>query len=163
MIKLIAAISDDGFIGTDNNELPWFLPEDLKHFKSTTMGEILVMGRKTFESLNSVPLGGRETAVITRGYKKKKAEKGLKFFPTLESCLNFYKDRTIWIAGGGMLYETALPYVEEMLITKVHMNVGHGIRFPRIDTNLWKCECTIGGESSTGILYNFLTYKKNKS
>ena len=160
MIKLIAAVSSDGIIGTTNNELPWIIAADLKRFKEKTMGGILVVGRKTFESLNSRPLPGREMAVITRN--KRLVVNGVKFFTSLEDCITFYSStkKTIWIAGGGTLYASAMPYVEEMLITKVHLEIGRGIYFPPINDTNWKVSDIELGGIEGNITYDFITYQK---
>ena len=93
--KAIAAMAENRVIG-NQGDIPWHLPEDFKWFKQTTMGQILVMGRKTYESIGR-PLPGRETFVLSRTPRE---IEGVHSFTNLEMLDHFETDKTIWIAGG---------------------------------------------------------------
>lgn len=122
----IAAMALNRVIG-DGDRIPWHLPEDFKWFKQTTLGHVLVMGRKTFESIGR-PLPGRETIVLTRGDW---THPGVKVAAGLEQ-LPLAKDdpRTIFIAGGAEIYRQALPLCTELLLTVVKREVAGDVFFP---------------------------------
>src|SRR5271166_2104453 len=93
--KAIAAMSENRVIG-DGGKIPWHLPEDFKWFKSTTMGHVIVMGRKTFESIGR-PLPGRETIVLSRsGFK----HPGVRTVSALSQIDPSGEERDIFICGG---------------------------------------------------------------
>lgn len=105
--KAIAAVAENGVIGR-GLEIPWRIPEDFRHFKRTTMGGVLLMGRRTWESLGAKPLPGRENAVLT---SRPELVKGARAFASLEEAASAYRGdpRTVWICGGAALYKAALP------------------------------------------------------
>lgn len=134
MITLLVAMDEDRLIG-DDNELPWRLPEDLKLFRQRTMGNTIIMGRKTWESLPKERLDGRVNIVITRDPEKYKAAvedfdpvEGPHFISTVELALStanrefpeYVED--IFIIGGEQLYDLVLRknMVEKMIISHVH-------------------------------------------
>ncbi len=124
--KAIAAMSLNRVIG-NGNRIPWHLPEDFKWFKQVTMGQVLVMGRKTFESIGK-PLPGRETIVLTRGawsHAGVKTAAGLDQLPLAADDV-----RTVFIAGGAEIYRQALPLCEELLLTLVKREVAGDAFFP---------------------------------
>lgn len=123
--KAIAAMSENRVIG-DNGNIPWHLPEDFKWFKKTTMGDILVMGRKTYESIGR-PLPGRETYVLSR---QPREIAGVHSFTDLSILHSLKTDKTIWIAGGGEIYRQLLPECSELYLTRVHREVEGDAFFP---------------------------------
>jgi len=131
MLKLtaIAAMSLNRVIG-NGNKIPWHLPEDFKWFKQVTMGQVLVMGRKTFESIGK-PLPGRETIVLTRGAW---SHLGVKTATSLDALPLATDDtRTVFIAGGAEIYRQALPMCGELLLTLVKREVAGDVFFPPFD------------------------------
>lgn len=125
----IAAMSLNRVIG-NGNKIPWHLPEDFKWFKQVTMGQVLVMGRKTFESIGK-PLPGRETIVLTRGawsHPGVKTAAGLGQLPLAAG-----DDRQVFIAGGAEIYRQALPMCGELLLTLVKREVAGDVFFPPFD------------------------------
>ena len=118
--KAIAAMSLNRAIG-NGNTIPWHLPEDFKWFKETTMGHVLAMGRKTFESIGR-PLPGRETVVLTRnpGFVT-----GVRTLGSLEELgqVEAYRDRTIFICGGAEIYSQALCQCSDLFLTRVKRKV----------------------------------------
>lgn len=113
-ITLIAAHDPKLVIGKDG-ELPWHYPEDLKHFKKTTMGETIVMGRGVFEELNEKPLPGRTNIVLstTRNYDQ------VDTYTSLEKALKNLNTSEVFIIGGGVLYRETLPQAHRLIITEV--------------------------------------------
>ena len=123
-IKAIAAVSQNGVIGKNGN-LPWRIPGELKWFKKITMGHIMVMGRKTWDSLPGI-LPGRENWILSSTLK---AKKGIKIFSSFESALNEAGARTIFIIGGGQIYSSLLPQCSELYITEVQQFIEEGDAF----------------------------------
>jgi len=111
----------------NGNKIPWHLPEDFKWFKQVTMGQVLVMGRKTFESIGK-PLPGRETIVLTRGPWSHPAVKTAASLDLLPLAPD--DTRTVFIAGGAEIYRQALPLCGELLLTLVKREVEGDTFFP---------------------------------
>ncbi len=121
----IAAMSENRVIGR-GSQIPWHLPEDFKWFKQTTLGHVLVMGRKTFESIGR-PLPGRETIVLTRsGF----SHPGVTTAKTLEEVGAKVADRQAFIAGGAEIYRLALPRCSDLYLTLVKRPVEGDVFFP---------------------------------
>ncbi|WP_309385236.1 dihydrofolate reductase [Cerasicoccus frondis] len=114
----IAAMAENRVIG-NGNAIPWRLSEDFKFFKRTTMGHVLVMGRKTWDSIGR-PLPGRETIVISRNAQPDDVP-GATIIRSLEALEQFDAgDRKIFIAGGAEIYRQTLPLCAELLLTRVY-------------------------------------------
>jgi dihydrofolate reductase len=134
-LAIIVAMASNRTIGI-NNTLPWRIPEDLRHFKTLTMGHHMIMGRKTFDSIGR-PLPGRITVVVTRN-------KGL----NVEGCIVAHSlqeaiaacdgDREIFIVGGAQLYTQALPLADTLYITEIRQEVAGDARFPEFDMKDWQ-------------------------
>jgi dihydrofolate reductase len=140
-VSLIVAMDPQFGIGK-NNDLLWHLPDDMKFFKSSTLGHIVVMGRKNWDSIPERfrPLSGRHNVVLSRNraYKLEEAE----VFHSLEACLAAYsneKDRKIFIIGGGEIYREALELgvVNEMFITHVEKDYNADTFFPKFKEEDW--------------------------
>lgn len=138
MVKsIIVAKATNNAIGL-NNDLPWRLPSDLKHFKQTTSGHHVIMGRKTFESLGK-PLPGRTHIILTRN-ESFRAPDGHYAVRNLEDAFSIGKSKKldkIFILGGAEIYEMALPFTDELIITEVHSSPEADTFFPTIDTDQW--------------------------
>lgn len=141
-VSLIVAVDEQYGIGK-NNDLMWHLPADMRFFKETTTGHIVVMGRKNYESIPERfrPLPNRENVVLSRS-EDFKAE-GCLVFSSLQTCLERYageKERTVFIIGGGQIYREALEMkcVEELFITHVHHTYDADVFFPEIELSDWK-------------------------
>jgi dihydrofolate reductase len=123
--KAIVAVAEDGVIGR-RGDLPWRLPGDLKWFKKITLGHIVLMGRKTWESLPGA-LPGRQNWVLSRTAKN---EEGMQVFRSLdEVCSEIEPNVTLFIIGGGEIYSLALPLCHELYLTEVRKNVPDGDAF----------------------------------
>ena len=128
--KAIAAMSENRVIG-NAGDIPWHLPEDFKWFKKTTMGGILVMGRKTYESIGR-PLPGRDTYVLSRTPRE---ITGVHRFTDLETLVQLVTNQTIWIAGGGEIYIQMLGKCSELYLTRVNRSVEGDAFFPDFESD----------------------------
>lgn len=141
---LIVAMDNERGIGK-NNDLMWHLPVDMKFFKDTTSGHVVVTGRKNYDSIPERfrPLPNRENAVLTRNAAYEAP--GALVFPSLEACLKHYADeteRTVFIIGGGQIYKEAMDagVVDELYITQVDHRYGADTFFPAFDESEWNVE-----------------------
>jgi dihydrofolate reductase len=123
--KAIAAMSENRVIGRGNT-IPWHLPEDFRWFKRTTTGHVLVMGRKTFESIGR-PLPGRTTIVLSRGGFH---HPGVQTVASLPEVAPLVGDRQAFICGGAELYAQALPLCSDLYLTLVKRTVEGDAFFP---------------------------------
>ncbi|MCS6764162.1 MAG: dihydrofolate reductase [Candidatus Protistobacter heckmanni] len=134
-ISIIVARASNGVIGHEG-KMPWHLPEDLAHFKRTTMGAPIIMGRKTWESIGR-PLPGRRNLVITRnaGYDVPGAE----LQPSLRAALERCKEvEEIFVIGGGQIYAEALLLADRLVLTEIGKPLEGDTRFPDFDKSLWR-------------------------
>ncbi len=135
MISLIAAVSENGVIGRDN-QLPWRLSSDLQRFKVLTMGHHLIVGRKTFLSIGQ-PLPGRHMIVLTRDAAYRPS--GVQVAGSLPEALDLISgDEKAFIGGGSELFKEALEQVDRLYLTIVHAVVKGDSFFPEIDSTKWE-------------------------
>jgi dihydrofolate reductase len=166
-VAIIVAVARNGVIGRDNT-LPWRLPADLRHFKATTLGKPIVMGRKTFESLGK-PLPGRTNIVITRD--EKYIREGAVVTHTLEEAL-LHADGVaqrdgadeIMVAGGAEIYRQALPFVDILYYTRVDIDAEGDAHFDAIDWSQWRCvrEENFAAADANTPGYTLLTYRRHR-
>jgi dihydrofolate reductase len=123
--KAIAAMSENRVIG-NSGQIPWHIPEDFKWVKSCTKGQVIAMGRKTFESMGR-PLPNRENIVISRSATE---IPGCIVLPSLEALESYQTDREIWIFGGSQIYAQALGRIDELYLTIVTGNFEGDTFFP---------------------------------
>jgi len=138
-LSLIVAMAENRTIGR-NNELPWRLSEDLKYFKSVTMGKPIVMGRKTFDSIGK-PLPGRLNIVITRNTDWQ--HPGVKAASSLQQAVAIAveenpQDREVMVIGGEEIYRTALGQADRLYITRVQAKVEGDAFFPEYKESEWQ-------------------------
>ncbi len=138
-LSILVAMAKNRVIGR-NNQLPWHLPADLKHFKLLTMGQTIVMGRKTYESIGR-PLPGRENIIITRqtGYKVPGA---IVVNSLQDAILKCEESSTInsenFIIGGEKLYWQTLDICQRIYITEIQSDFEGDVFFPEFDRSDWK-------------------------
>jgi dihydrofolate reductase len=140
-IVLVAAVAENGVIGR-GNALPWRIKSDLKHFRALTLGKPVIIGRKTYLSIGK-PLAGRTTIVVSRDHNF--AAAGIVVAASLSAALAVAQGdalrrgtHTIIVAGGGQIYEQALPLAVRLAITKVNKQIDGDAYFPLIDQTLWR-------------------------
>ncbi len=136
-ISIIVAKAANHVIGKDN-QIPWYLPADLKYFKKTTLNHHVIMGRKTFESIGK-PLPKRTNIVVTRSIFF--LASGCIVAHSLEEALQIARDHDeeeVFIIGGAQLYEEALPIADRIYITEVDFCPEGDVFFPKIDTDAWR-------------------------
>ena len=136
-ISLVVAASENNAIGK-NGQLLWHLPNDLKFFKNTTWGFPVIMGRKTFESVNK-PLPGRTNIVITS--KPDWEAKGVITVRSLEESIQKVGEtnsKQAFIIGGGEIYKQSMDIADKIYITRVHANLEGDTFFPTIDKSKWQ-------------------------
>lgn len=157
---LIVAVSRNGVIGRDN-QLPWHLPEDLKFFKSVTMGKPILMGRKTFDSIGR-PLPGRTNIVITRDPQWHSA--GVEVAQSLEAALQLGREachaagaEEIMVIGGEQIYRMSLPLADRLYLTQVDAEIEGDAYFPVVDFDDWQQVSEALPEAYDDHSYRFLT------
>jgi len=135
-VSLIAAVAENRVIGRDG-ALPWHLPEDLRHFKRLTRGHVVVMGRRTWETLDG-PLPRRRCIVVTRdaSYRAEGAEVVHGLDEALERAAAA-GETEVFVLGGGEIYTLALPRADRMYLTIVHAEPAGDARFPVFDAAEW--------------------------
>lgn len=130
--KIVAIWAQDrnGIIGKANH-LPWRLPKNLKHFKETTLNQVILMGRVTFEGLNKHLLPNRETLILTT--QSDYRVDGATIVTSVEEVLDWCKnqDKTLYIVGGSQVYKLFEPYVDELFVTQVQAEVDGDTYFPK--------------------------------
>ncbi len=129
-ITLIAAVAHDGVIG-DGTQLLWKLPEDMGFFKRATTGHVVIMGRKTWDSVppRFRPLPGRRNIVVTRDAAW--AAEGAEAAGSLQAALGLCTDADeVFVIGGGQLYALALPVAQQLLLTEIDHAFDGNVRFP---------------------------------
>ncbi len=138
---IIAAVAENNAIGKDN-DLVWNLPDDMRFFKSKTLGNTVIMGRKNYESIPEKfrPLPKRENIIIT--LNKNYQAPGCQIFHDLKSAFDHAGKNgaeDVYIIGGAEIYKLALSenLVDEMYITQVHANFDADSFFPKFDPNKW--------------------------
>lgn len=138
IISLLVAAAENNAIGK-NNQLLWHLPNDMKFFKNTTWGMPIIMGRKTFESIGSKPLAGRQNIVITR--QKGWHAEGTIPAKDLETAIGITGQldvKELFVIGGGEIYKLAIDKAYRIYLTRVHAKFDADVFFPVINENEWK-------------------------
>ncbi|MDF3832797.1 dihydrofolate reductase [Cupriavidus basilensis] len=161
LLTLIVAKARNGVIGRDN-ALPWRLPEDLAHFKRTTMGAPILMGRKTWESIGR-PLPGRRNIVVSRNRDLR--IEGCEVANSLEDAQRLCVGvEQIFLIGGAQLYAEALPSADRLVVTEIDADVEGDAVFPAIDPRQWVAtERERHHSEANGFDYAFVTYERPPS
>lgn len=117
------------------NALPWHLPEDLAHFKRTTIGHPVIMGRKTWDSIGK-PLPGRRNIVVTRDAAWH--AEGAEAAPSLDEALARCEEQAeVFVIGGAALFAAALPRADRAIVTEIDRDVEGNVHFPALDPERW--------------------------
>lgn len=157
MLSLIAAVGKNNELGK-NNKLLWHLPDDLKRFKELTTGHIIIMGRKTFESLPKI-LPNREHLILTRNKSYHVEDDRVTIYHSIDNLINSLDEgKENFVIGGGEIYRLFLPYVEKIYLTRVDQDFEADTFFPVLDHSQWQViEETPGKQDEN---YRFLTLKR---
>ncbi len=133
MLALIAAVDKNFLIGKENG-LPWDIPRDMKHFRETTKGKTVIMGRKTFESIGK-PLPKRRNIILTRDTEFK--AEGCEVKHSIEEILELAKTEEVFVIGGGAVYKEFLPFAEKLCLTHIEATFEGDTHFPLQDFSGW--------------------------
>lgn len=154
-LSIIVAVAKNGVIGL-NNDLPWHLPEDLKRFKALTMGHHIIMGRKTYESLDRL-LPGRTTVIVTRN-KRYHVEGALIAHSLEDAVVLCGQDEEVFLIGGAELYQQGMKLASKLYITQLLAEFEGDAFFPEVDLNHWLELTREEHSSSTGLTFSYITY-----
>lgn len=153
-IAMIAAMANNRVIGKDN-KMPWHLSEDLRHFKTMTLGKPVVMGRKTFESIGR-PLPGRHNIVISR--QAELVIEGATCVTSFEAAKRAAGDcEELVIIGGGQLYRELLPQADILYLTQINLDVEGDTYFPAWNGEHWLETESFSSINTNGLEYRFIT------
>ena len=156
-IYLIAAVAQNGVIGLDG-KLPWHLPEDLKHFKTLTLGHPVIMGRKTWESLGKA-LPGRKNIVVTTtpGYVASGAVVVSSLKAALAACAGA---PSAFVIGGHGLFVESLPVASGLELTEIRRDYAGDTWFPEFDRKHWRETKREAHTGSAGVRFDFVSYER---
>jgi len=159
-LHLIFARAANGVIGKDGT-LPWHLPEDLAHFKRTTLGCPVIMGRKTWDSLPAKfrPLPGRTNVVVTHqgNWHAEGAQRAVDLAAAQDACRGA---PDAWVIGGAQLYALALPLAHTAVVTEIDHPFEGDAFAPKLD-NSWQESSRSRHTAANGLGYSFVTYTRH--
>jgi dihydrofolate reductase len=159
-LNLIFARARQGVIG-HNNTLPWHLPEDLAHFKRTTLGQPVIMGRVTWESIPEKfrPLPDRTNVVVSRqaGFEAP----GAQVVSSLQAAIDlFTAEEVVWLIGGAQLYAQAMPLAQQLVITEIDADYEGDAFAPAVEAGEWKETQRTQHTSAKGLGYSLVTLER---
>jgi len=163
VLGLIWAQAHGRVIGAGGT-MPWHLPEDLRHFRVTTSGATVIMGRATWDSLDPRyrPLPGRRNIVLSR--RETFAAEGAERAPDLDAALTLAGDTPVWVIGGGQVYAEALERADVLVVTDIDLAVDGDTRAPAVDDLAWSVASADPDRgwhiSTTGLRYRFTTFRR---
>jgi dihydrofolate reductase len=160
-ITLIVARARNGVIGASGT-LPWRLPEDLAHFKRTTLGHPVVMGRRTWESIGR-PLPGRRNIVVTRqaGF----AAEGAEVVPSLDAALGLCTGSAeVFVIGGAQVYRETLPLAQRLIVTEIDADFAGDTFWPPHESAQWREVAREHRPPGAGRAFaiDFVTYERRR-
>jgi dihydrofolate reductase len=159
-LHLIYARSRNNVIGV-NGDLPWHLPEDLAHFKRTTLGQPVIMGRVTWESIPEKfrPLPGRTNVVVSR--QASFSAPGAQVVASLQAAVDLFPaGDVVWLIGGAQLYAQAMPLAQQLVITEIDADYEGDAFAPAIDAVEWKETQRTQHTSAQGLGYSLVTLER---
>lgn len=161
MVALIVAYTRNKVIGK-NGKIPWNLHNEKKRFKELTTGNVVVMGRKTYEEIGR-PLPNRYTIVVSRkrSFRKENCVTSRSVQDALEICRRKFPDKNVYISGGSEIYREVLPYVEVMYITEIDEVIEGDVYFPEFDEKNF--DLKIHGQFNEELPYKYLTYTRKEN
>ena len=149
-VTLVAAVAANGVIGRGGG-MPWHLPGDLRHFKRLTMGHVLVMGRRTYESIGALP--GRTTVVVTRqpDWQADGVEVAAGFDDAMRLASGH--DDDVYVVGGREIFRLAMPIADRLVLTLIDDEPEGDTYFPEVDWSQWREADREPGEGYTIVDY----------
>jgi dihydrofolate reductase len=159
---IIGAVAKNGVIGKSSGEIPWHSKEEFQHFKSTTLGSPIIMGRITFDTLGK-PLKGRLNIIISRNNDLKYDFPEVKIFNSLDTAYTYCEEEKfekIFVIGGAKIYSQAMESADEMIISIMDFEADGDVLFPKIDENKWGIETR---EKRNGFEVLFYTRKYSEN
>ncbi|WP_394779473.1 dihydrofolate reductase [Undibacterium sp.] len=161
MSSLIIIVATDSNMGIGiNNALPWKLSEDMAHFKSTTTGHAVIMGRKTFDSIGRA-LPNRRNIVVSRN--RDWHHDGVECVHSLDEAVKLIAGTDAFVIGGTQIYEQALPLADKLVVTEIHRRFQCDAFFPAISAQEWTETARDARRSEANdFTYAFVTYNKNR-
>jgi dihydrofolate reductase len=156
-LTMVVALDRQRGIGIDN-KLPWHLPEDLAHFKRTTSGHPIIMGRKTFDSIGR-PLPNRRNIVITRDPDWRRD--GVEAVQSVDAAVRLAAAADAFIIGGAQIFIEALPHTDRLIVTEIDAEFACDTFFPPIDRAQWRETARESHHSAqNGFGYAYVTYER---
>lgn len=163
MISLVVAMDKDHLIG-NQNQLPWYLPSDLKYFKEVTMNKIVIMGRKTFESIGK-PLPNRINIVISRTANYN--QNNVFVYQSVDDVINEYNlysdsEQEVFVIGGSEIFKQFLPIADRLYITEIDNEFKGDTYFPEVSQSEWYLNKSIDGivDEKNPYKHTFKIYEK---
>ena len=154
---IIAAVAKNNVIGRSSGEMPWYSKAEFVHFRKTTLGYPVIMGRKTFESLGK-PLEDRLNIVLTKKVKLKEKFEELVIHKNLEDAFEFCeskKIRKVFIIGGGKVFKEAITKIDAIVISHMNFKAEGDVLFPKIELAEWRIKKKLRHKD-----FNIVTYTR---
>ena len=157
IVSAIVATAKNNVIGA-KNDIPWYLPADLKYFKKVTINHHIIMGRKCFDSIGK-PLPKRHNIIVTRDLFY--IASNCIVVHSLEDALSLAEqneEEEVFIIGGGQIYELSIPYLDRLYLTEVDLDIEGDVFFPQIDFSKWILKSEEPHQADEKNAYNY-TFK----
>lgn len=161
MLSIIVAKGKNNIIGKEN-KLVWSLPADMKRFRELTTGHVIIMGRKTFESLGKI-LPNRKHVVFTQNPDFKVDDENVQIVHSMLEIKEYIdNDEENFVIGGAMIYSLLMPHVTKMYVTEINKDFEGDTFFPKINLDIWKETRREKGtqDEDNKFDYDFVTYEK---
>ena len=161
MLSIIVAKAKNNIIGKDN-KLLWHLPADMKRFKQLTTGHVVIMGRKTFESIGKV-LPNRKSVVFTQNNDFVVDDENVEIVHSMLEIKEYIEnDEENFVIGGAMIYNLLMPHVKKMYVTEINKDFEGDTFFPKINEEIWKVTNREQGvmDEYNNLEYEFVTYER---
>ena len=154
-MRLVLIVAHDQALVIGNQgALPWKLPEDMRHFRETTMGHPILMGRGVWEELGEKPLPGRRNVVVSR-----RSWSNVASFPSVDQALHYLKDESVvFVIGGSALYSSMMDRIDEMIITEVDGVHEGDVHFPEYRHGIGSVWREVSRNQGTGL--SFVRYQR---
>lgn len=161
MLSIVVAKGKNNIIGNEN-KLIWSLPADMKRFKELTTGHVIIMGRKTFESLGKV-LPNRKHIVFTQNPDFIVKDENVQVVHSMLEIKEYIDDKNEnFVIGGAMIYNLLMPHVSKMYVTEINQDFEGDTFFPKINLDIWKETGRVKGtqDEQNKFDYDFVTYER---